>query len=337
MRILWYNTWCLPWVTSTTHVERVAEYVASACREHQVDLVGLAEVFGQGTRDVLLAALQKLMPVDFDVVSSSAGESWWGRQSSGLVVIACRWKGARRDAVHVDRIRFEAFEHSHLWDSLAAKGFFLVPVTLESGSKLTVVFTHLQNSEVGFSVAKGRATVLRQMRQMLHDTARMATASKYVVVGDLNIEPQHIPDEVLKEYGGVLHVPHVSTTIDTSQTFDYAICSSAMRDSVAVAALMADDANPSDHRALVVTLAEPTRAMATMKKEIPAPGLLAPFSARPRGGRIPTKRGATAAELNHDAYWAVVWGSFNVVVLSAAVVSMQTWRWWWRPPRGLVK
>lgn len=255
IRIIWYNTWCLPIITSESHIKHVARYLIQLVTANKVDLIGLAEVFG-GNKDLLLDELKRISPVQFTVYSSTHGKQWWGCQSSGLMLIVYHWTSYPLYRIRCEDVNFHSFQKSHLWDCIAAKGFIVTPVIIENketSQDVTLVFTHLQNSEVGFSVHKGRRTVIKQVHEIFE---RVKLLSHYAIIGDINIEPRYIPTSLLNRYKSSIVSPLFATTKDTMQLFDYVICSRTLRSRLRVNIIddFENTNNPSDHFAIQIVL-----------------------------------------------------------------------------------
>ena len=52
MKLLWYNVWTYPFLTSNNHVNHVINYILRAVRDHNIDVIALGELFDGTTRRI---------------------------------------------------------------------------------------------------------------------------------------------------------------------------------------------------------------------------------------------------------------------------------------------
>ena len=59
MKILWYNTWSLPFITSNKHINNIVDYILRAAEIYDPDVIILGELFDIFTRRAYEQQLKK--------------------------------------------------------------------------------------------------------------------------------------------------------------------------------------------------------------------------------------------------------------------------------------
>ena len=265
MKILWYNVWTYPFLTSNNHVNRVVDYVLKAVNDHQLDVVVLGELFDRPIREVFKQQLGRGLP-GWKVAPRGEETGWPGQQPGGLLAMY------RESGFSLVDSRYHILSGGVMQDSLAAKGVMGLRFTDDRGTPLWVCAVHLQDPDAGFPGLCKRTTQ-RQFSEVLAVTGMngsgWANNEEAVIFGDFNLSPADSAYAWLNTRKTLLLLhPLVATHATTGETLDYGITSCPPRRNVEIG-LVNDNCNPSDHRALYLTVPEFGRSTPVRVAQVP--------------------------------------------------------------------
>ena len=60
VKIFSYNTWCVPFITWTSHVSKIASFIKQVVKKHNIDIICLSEIFKPWVREQILQELSDL-------------------------------------------------------------------------------------------------------------------------------------------------------------------------------------------------------------------------------------------------------------------------------------
>ena len=267
MRILWYNVWTYPFLTSNNHVNRVIDYVLDAVNNHQLDVIVLGELFDRATREVFKQQLRRGLP-EWKVAPRGEETSWLGQQPGGLLAIY------RESGFSLVDSRYHILSGGVMQDSLAAKGVMGLRFTNDSGTPLWVCAAHLQDPDAGCPGLCNEST-RRQFSEMLAVTGMNGSGwindEEAVIVGDFNLSPADSAYAWANASTALILLhPLAATHTTTAKTLDYGMTSCSPERNVEIS-LVDDHSNPSDHRALCLTV--PGFGRSTPVRVTPVPHL----------------------------------------------------------------
>ena len=256
LRIMWYNTWCLPLITSTHHVCEIANSVVHMIASDKPHIVALCEVF-DGSQTSLIREINDRLEYPLSVLTTRYGSKWWGKQSSGLLVmydpIAFQSAG-----IEAFRAYFEPFDQCCSIDCLSTKGMirlFVKPTGSGEGNTnthLQLVFTHLQD---GNALAMSQScinTTKQQLMQAIKSSQNHRLP--FMIMGDLNIDPNISREFLHVEHTEPVHIVYYDApTHKNKNIFDYAIYSPELSNRVDVS-IVKQCYNPSDHAPILATI-----------------------------------------------------------------------------------
>ena len=168
MRILWHNTYCLPYITSEDHIVKIVTYLYSKIIDTNPDIICLCEVFTQDTKDKLLKYL--LQYTDTYINLKFYEKDNWIITSSGLMLLC-------KSNIKLNHLKFFPFETCRMSDCLSSKGYLILTF-----DQLQIIFTHMQNFDEGFFV-KSFDICYTQLKSILKLTNETS-----LIIGDFNLE-----------------------------------------------------------------------------------------------------------------------------------------------------
>lgn len=241
LRICWLNTWCLPYVTTAAHIQKLVDFVSVIVQTKNPQVMALCELFDD-SRDDFISKFNSRLPNRFKMITTTYGSTWWGRQSCGILVMYDQKELSTTDLA-VCRAYFDPFVESRSVDRLATKGVVtLVLRNLISGRCMRMSFTHLQDAHAPSIVNNYTSVTKTQLAQILTKCKK----DSFLIVGDFNIEPNSSYAVVGDMAANVIY-PSVRTHRDG--LLDYAICS---RDIDAKVSVVETNTNPSDHEPILI-------------------------------------------------------------------------------------
>lgn len=255
LRVIWYNTWCLPMITSHSHIRKIADSIVHMIADEQPHIVALCEVF-DGAQNPLVYEINARLKHPLMVLTTRHGSKWWGKQSSGLLVmydpIALKSSG-----LEVDHAEFEPFDKCCSIDCLCTKGMiklFIKPGSSardENDKRLQLVFTHMQDADALVMSQSCIKTTKHQLTQTVKSSREHHVP--FVIIGDLNIEPFASHKFLHAEHTEPLLITHPGTPTHKSEILDYAIYSPELESKVDVS-VVKQSRNPSDHLPILATI-----------------------------------------------------------------------------------
>ena len=265
MKILWYNVWTYPFVTSNTHVNRVVDYVLKAVSDHHVDVIVLGELFDGSTRQVFKKQLRKGLP-GWKTAPRGEETGWPGQQTGGLLAMY------RESGFTLVESRYHILSGGAMQDCLAAKGVMGLRFMTDCGTPLWVCATHLQDPDAGLP-GLCRWNTREQFSEVLAVTGMngpgWATNEEAVIFGDFNQSPADTtPDWVNTEVPLILLHPLAATHAASAETLDYGLTSCSPERNVDIG-LVDDHCNPSDHRAICITAPKFGRSTPARVTQVP--------------------------------------------------------------------
>tara|TARA_Y100000748_G_scaffold288058_1_gene272649 strand:+ start:2776 stop:3648 length:873 start_codon:yes stop_codon:yes gene_type:complete len=265
MKILWYNVWTYPFLTSNNHVNRVVDYVLRAVEDHQIDVVVLGELFDRSIREVFKQQLRRGLH-GWKVVPRGEETDWPGQQPGGLLAMY------RESGFSLIDSRYHILSDGVMQDSLAAKGVMGLRFTNDHGTPLWVCATHLQDPDAGFpGLCKGNTQ--RQFSEVLAVTGMngpgWAKHEDAVIFGDFNLSPADSAHAWANARTTLLLLhPMEATHATTAETLDYGVTSCSPERNVEIG-LVDDHRNPSDHRAICLSVPDFGRPIPARVTQVP--------------------------------------------------------------------
>lgn len=230
MRVLWYNTYCLPYITTNSHINKIATYLYKHVVNTDPDIIGLCEVFHENTKKKFLEYFTAYT-VDYVYGVYDSG-SWWGKQSSGLI---CLYK---KTITNIQDIEFKSFSCCWLQDCLANKGYISIDI-----DDIKLIFSHFQDPDAGL------LSSVEDINKSQIQTIVNSIDCSSILIGDFNIEA-----DVMETWLGK-HMSIISPILPTcgNKVIDYAICTNNLSHKISSQVLFADN-NPSDHDIILVEI-----------------------------------------------------------------------------------
>ena len=235
VRILVFNTHCVPLVTTKSHVSLVSSYVKKSVQHYHADIIALSEIFQPWVRQQVLTELGDLKGKWKASPAVNPGNII---VSSGLLIL---W--------NTDVVERTGSMHSILFtrccqmDCFSNKGALHGPfLVLENQQPLNLIHTHLQAWEM--STCSGvRRSQFNQIQTLMDQTPR----ENSVVVGDFNQNPR----EDLFD-----HLQSIQTVVPTFESHFYDHAYTNVDGATISVGCIDGDYGPSDHKAVIVTVLE---------------------------------------------------------------------------------
>lgn len=252
MKILWYNVWSYPFLTSNNHINRVVNYIFKSVREHNLDVITLGELFDGATRNAIKKQLCKGLP-EWKVVPRGEEISWLGQQSGGLLAMY------RESGFSLVKAHYHILSSGAMQDRFAAKGVMGLRFMNHSGTALWLCLTHLQDPDAGFS----RLCMWKTQKQFAEvldivgvNGIGWTTGEDVIVFGDFNVNPIDAANIwVNSDTSMKLLQPLTATHSSSNEILDYGL-TSYQSDKKVNMALIDNEFNPSDHRAICITVTD---------------------------------------------------------------------------------
>lgn len=235
--VLSYNTNCIPYITSTQHVDAVCDFIAKLFAQHRPEIIALSEIFQTWVRDHVLQRLHDLLPGAWKATPIVHPASV--TVSSGLLVL---W-----NTQHVTRtgsMRSVLFKRCCQMDCLSNKGAISIPFQVKNSAPMTLVHTHMQAWEPSLLCSQVRSSQFSQLKTLLDQSKGNGGL---LVTGDFNENPR---TEFAQENG--LHVP--PGYHQTFETYYYDHVYSSSPNTTIQIASDGPDMGPSDHKAVIIKM-----------------------------------------------------------------------------------
>lgn len=235
VRILVFNTHCVPLVTTKSHVSRVSSHIKNLAQQYNTDIIALSEIFQPWVRQQVLRDLGDLNGKWKATPTVNPGNII---VSSGLLIL---W--------NTDVVERTGSMHSILFtrccqmDCFSNKGALHVPFRIaHSQQPLNLIHTHLQAWEM--STCSGvRRSQFDQIRTLMEQTPKQNS----VVVGDFNQNPRNDLFD---------HLETIQTALPTFESYFYDHAYTNIDRATIEVGHFNGDYGPSDHTAVVVTIFE---------------------------------------------------------------------------------
>ena len=182
--VLWFNTYCLPIITSRLHIQSVVDYIHACIIKHPVNIIGLCEVWLLRDAKYLSKYMLEMLGSDWNVYISSKNRI----VGDGIILF---WN---KNDIHIGTLFSTRYGFASGVDSLVSKGFVTALVTpykkingknvLSQNQSRKIIFTHMQDFADSNSFKKTLAH-RRQFKQ-LHDSLIYKYPS--FIIGDLNFD-----------------------------------------------------------------------------------------------------------------------------------------------------
>ena len=251
LRVIWYNTWCLPLITSHSHIREIADSFVHMIADEQPHIVALCEVF-DGAQNPLMHEINARLKYPLLVLTTRHGSKWWGKQSSGLLVMydPIALKSSGLEVYHAE---FEPFDKCCSIDCLSTKGMIKLFITGhdDNDKQLQLVFTHMQDADALVMSQSCIKTTKHQLMQTVKSSQEHHVP--FVIIGDLNIEPFVSHNFLRVEHTEPLLITHPGTPTHKSEILDYAIYPPELKNKVDVS-IVKQPRNPSDHSPILATI-----------------------------------------------------------------------------------
>lgn len=245
MKVLWYNTWSYPFVTSNNHINKVVSYVLKAAELYRPDVIILGELFDERTRDAYKARLHQGLPT-WRLLNYGQDTAWLGQQSGGLFAMY------RPNGIQLIDARYHILSHAGMQDRLSAKGVLGLKFTNDK-EPLWICASHLQDPDAGLP-RLCEPNTRRQFAELLDTVEAWCAEEQGVVIGDFNIPPSAT---VLQRSQASLPVtvlhPGEATHLTSQETLDYGLNFCRAGTPVSIEVVNAG-INPSDHKGIVVSV-----------------------------------------------------------------------------------
>ena len=240
--VLSYNTHCVPYLTSTHHVDRICNYIGLLSTKYAPTIITLSEVFQPWVRNRFLQQLNQL-------------EGTWKASptiypanvtvSSGLLILWNTVKIGRYGTMHSI-----LYSRCCQLDCFSNKGAIHIPFkTVGDDSRVVnVVHTHMQAWEPTVLCSQVRKSQFTQLANMLGTVPQ----ENLLVTGDFNENP----NKDFASTNALVVVP--STDNAVLHTFDQNYYDHAYTNSRAISTIevanIENNFGPSDHRAVVIKM-----------------------------------------------------------------------------------
>lgn len=231
MRLLWYNTYCLPYITTDSHIKKIARYLYTHIVNTEPDIIGLCELFDEDTKKKFLEYFAAY--TDEYVYGIYDSGSWWGKQSSGLI---CLYK---KTITNIQHTEFKSFSCCWLQDCLVNKGYVSIDI-----DDIKLIFSHFQDPDAGL-LSSAEDINKSQVQTILNNID-----CESVIIGDFNIEADVM--EMWLDKNDISVISPLLHTCD-NKVIDYAICTKNLSNKISTQVLY-DDNNPSDHNIILVQI-----------------------------------------------------------------------------------
>lgn len=250
MKVLWYNVWTFPFMTSNDHINKVVEYILQIVETHNPDVILLGELFDKITRTNCEYQLLKGLP-NWTIVREGEIVNWIGQQTGGIFAMY------RNIDLSLINARYHILSGGVLQDCLAAKGVLGLRFIDTNGNKIWICGTHLQDPDAGlpglctWSTKNQFSEVLKVIGTDNHGWTQ---GEKYVILGDFNLPPTKTISLWSQKHLILLN-PGLSTHTKTGNTLDYGLTNKVDECiDTQLAKPKQNYINPSDHEAICVNI-----------------------------------------------------------------------------------
>ena len=240
MKVLWYNTWSPPFITSNRHINNIVTYVLKTAEIYQPDIVILGELFDVFTRRAYVQQLGKGLP-NWKIVDCGTDIQWFGQQGSGLFAMY------RHNGFYLHETKSHILHNARLQDRLTAKAVIGMHFINDLREEMWVCACHLQDPDAGLPGLCENSTQ-HQFNETLRVVNNWRKDVNTLIVGDFNLPPKHVDAGLLS-----ILVPPKRTHMKSNKTLDYAIHSYSAQDKPHIDTIKAGP-NPSDHKGIVVDI-----------------------------------------------------------------------------------
>ncbi len=237
VKIFSYNTWCVPFITWTSHVSKIASFIKQVVRKHNIDIICLSEIFKPWVREQILQELSdlegnwKVSPIIYPASITV---------SSGLMVL---WK--LDTVVRNGKMHTILFDRCFQMDCFSNKGALHVPFQTSDGKEINLVHTHMQAWIPSNFCNTVRSSQFKQISKML----QAIPASNRIIVGDFNENPNV---EFANENN--LRIPNPFYETYEKNYFDHLYTSLGEEEVQVELAHIENNYGPSDHKGIVISL-----------------------------------------------------------------------------------
>ena len=269
--ILWFNTYCLPIITSRPHIQSVVDYVRACIVKHPVNIIGLCEVWLSRDAEYMSKYMLEMLGSDWNVYISSKNKI----VGDGIILF---WN---KNDIHIGTLFSTKYGSSSGIDSFVSKGFVTALITpykkiddkkvfkkvfkkvLSQNQSQKIIFTHMQDFADSNSLKKTLAHT-HQFKQ-LHDSL----IYKYpaFIIGDLNFDffqrdgicsnYKLVPTYQEYAYGNYSFKNRITCrTRNISHSFDYVLKEKSNPETTSRIQIIRNVgiSNPSDHEAILFTV-----------------------------------------------------------------------------------
>ena len=231
MKVFAYNTHCVPYVTSSQHVDNICAFVRNVVEQENVDVIALSEIFRPWVRRRVLRNLADL-PGQWK--ASPIVNEGNVVVSSGLLVL---W---RAPVVRDGSMHSVQFGKCCQMDCFSRKGALHIPLA-KGAEVLHLVHTHMQAWEIPCVCSGVRDSQFRQIEGLF---ARIPADQPQLVVGDFNEEPNQAFASALR-----LNTPAQRLETFEDKFFDHAYFRNVVPG--IRLAVVNGDYGPSDHKGVL--------------------------------------------------------------------------------------
>ncbi len=170
LKLLTWNTFMIPKPINLTFQKTRSKLIANTLKQTDYDVMLFQENFTGNSRREIGGALKQTHPYQARLGGQTV------RMNAGLFLVS------RHPMKILEKIHFK---HCTTSDCLAAKGSFLVEITLPEEKKVQIATTHLQ----AWNTDKARAVRVKQLEEIKAMMDRHAKPSiPQVLAGDINVD-----------------------------------------------------------------------------------------------------------------------------------------------------
>ena len=237
MRVIWYNTWSLPVISTKQHINKSINYIIQSIKKYHPDVVILSELFDFPTRHIYKTILQKTLP---NWIFSNIGTDtqWYGQQCSGIFVLY------RENGFSLKQERSHILPYAARQDKLAAKALINLEFINHNNEILHICTTHLQDPDAG-GFENCKQNTINQLNWTIRMADQWSNGNNCIIIGDFNIVPNETPTTLYN-----IASPQSLTHIPTQQVLDYAL-HTLNRFDIKINTLNIPN-NPSDHHGILL-------------------------------------------------------------------------------------
>ena len=193
VRIMSYNVKALCVYYNATRISKIVEYIESAFKHNEIDVICLQEAF---EIDLIVQLYKLANRCSLNIIHPSLSRRYWIGENSGLVTIS---------RFPIDRHEFLEYDVFTGLCSFAKKGAHKMDICFD-GHVITLVNTHLQSDNIGISK--------KQLDMLIKWLDKPA-----IICGDFNLDY-----EIIKTYSNKVRCVNQTkqtTFQDTGEQFDY--------------------------------------------------------------------------------------------------------------------